>query len=272
MKNLRVLTYHEVDNPAIFKQQLQWLQKNYTIIGIPALEALLQQKTDLEGYVLITFDDGERSVFENGLPVLKAMSIPATVFIVTNFIGTKEPFWWQKVNYYFKGKPIQERQKFTKQYKSASAEQRKILMTRLEQEANLPILEYDQLSLAELKQLQANGISIANHTANHPFLNELGYEAQCQELSAAREILNQHGFYGDYLAYPNGFYNGDTAKALADSKIKWSFLFDHQINKEAKNYNISRLSVDSNTPLWKYKLILSGWHSKILKYRLMLKI
>ncbi|MBF6640018.1 polysaccharide deacetylase family protein [Flavobacterium sp. J49] len=271
MKNLRVLTYHEVDNPANFGQQLRWLKKNYTIIGIDALEELQRQNSDLSGCVLITFDDGERTVFEQGLPILKTLSIPATVFIVTDYIGTKKPFWWQKVNYYFKGQPIQERQNFTKQYKNATVEQRETLMNRLEHESHLPIFEYNQLTLAELKQMHDNGVTIANHTVNHHFLNELGYEAQCKEMTEARDFLNQHGFYGDYLAYPNGFYNELTAKALKDSKIKYSFLFDHKINKEAKDFNISRLSVNSNTALWKFKFILSGWHSKILKFRLLLK-
>ncbi len=271
MKNLRVLTYHEVDNPAIFKKQLLWLKKNYTIIGIEALEELQANNSDLEGYVLITFDDGERTVFEQGLPILKSLSIPATVFIVTDYIGTKKPFWWQKVNYYFKGKPQIERQNFTKQYKNATVEQREALLVQLEQETNFPIFEYDQLTLSELKQLHINGVTIANHTVNHHFLNELSYESQCQEMAEARAFLNQHGFYGDYLAYPNGFYNQETTKALKDSKIKYSFLFDHKINKESKNFNISRLSVNSNTSLLKYKFILSGWHSKILKYRLLLK-
>lgn len=272
MKNLKVLTYHEVDNPTVFQQQLHWLKKHYTIISLEELDHLRKNQTNFDGYLLITFDDGERSVYEKGLPLLKSFNLPAAIFIVVNYIGTLKPFWWQTVNYYFNSKPIQEKNNFIRQYKQASPAKREQLMEDVMSNSDLPEFKYKQLTLEELKELHANNITIANHTSNHYFLNELSADEQKNEIENAQAYLNGNGFYGDYLAYPNGFYNADTIKVLQNSSIKMSFLFDHKVNMDAADFNISRLSVDSGTPLWKFKFILSGWHSKLLKYRLMLKI
>lgn len=272
MKNLKVLTYHEVDNPSVFQQQLHWLKKHYTIISLEELDHLRKSQTNFEGYLLITFDDGERTVYENGLPLLKSFNLPAAIFIVVNYIGTLKPFWWQTVNYYFKDKARPEKNNFIRKYKQASPTIRKQLMNELKANSDLPDYKYKQLTLVELNELQTNNIAIANHTSNHYFLNELSFGEQKNEIESAQEFLNANGFWGDYLAYPNGFYNADTIKVLDNSSIKMSFLFDHKLNAEAADFNISRLSVNSGTPLWKFKFILSGWHSKLLKYRLMLKI
>lgn len=44
-----------------------------------------------------------------------------------------------------------------------------------------------------------------------------------------------------------------------------AFLFEHEINNgKFHPLRITRLAVNDNTPLWKLKQILSGWHTKIL--------
>ena len=53
--------------------------------------------------------------------------------------------------------------------------------------------------------------------------------------------------------------------------IRQAFLFDHKLNTLLdKPYRISRLSVNDTTPLWKFMLILKGWHSRIVPFRKML--
>jgi len=42
--------------------------------------------------VAITFDDGYQNVYTNAFPVLRARKLPATVFVASAFIGTRDPF------------------------------------------------------------------------------------------------------------------------------------------------------------------------------------
>ncbi len=51
-----------------------------------------------KGVVSISFDDGAQSIFSNGFPIMRKYEIPATLSLVTKFIG-KEPYYmnWKQV-------------------------------------------------------------------------------------------------------------------------------------------------------------------------------
>lgn len=102
-----ILTYHRITDaidgvpfptinvtPALFQLQLQGLQKKgfrfeslTNVLGIQASGKPLPERT-----VVITFDDIYDNVFQNAWPVLREMNIPATCFISTAFLDTKQPF------------------------------------------------------------------------------------------------------------------------------------------------------------------------------------
>lgn len=50
-------------------------------------------KNDSDDQIAITFDDGYRDIYQNVLPILDKYQIPATAFITTGNIGTKEENW-----------------------------------------------------------------------------------------------------------------------------------------------------------------------------------
>lgn len=45
-----------------------------------------------EKIFVVTFDDAHQSVFTNALPVLRELQIPATVFLATAYLDSKQPF------------------------------------------------------------------------------------------------------------------------------------------------------------------------------------
>ena len=42
----------------------------------------------------VTFDDAYSGVFDYAFPILAALRLPATVFVVTDAAANREPFWW----------------------------------------------------------------------------------------------------------------------------------------------------------------------------------
>jgi peptidoglycan/xylan/chitin deacetylase (PgdA/CDA1 family) len=93
-----VLTYHAIgecpaaDDPAelfmplrLFESQMKFLARWRKVIPLGA--AVTGVDHGVRPTVAVTFDDGYRSVMEHAAPILSRLSIPATVFVPTKWIG-----------------------------------------------------------------------------------------------------------------------------------------------------------------------------------------
>ena len=101
-----ILVYHRVarisvhdpdrDNwnvpPAVFEQHMAALAGWADIVRLEDLPAGMALETPVRRpRVCITFDDGFASVHEEALPILRRYRLPATVFVVTRFVGAERP-------------------------------------------------------------------------------------------------------------------------------------------------------------------------------------
>jgi len=98
----------------------------------------------------VTFDDGFLSVVENAVPELMLRKIPATLFIVTDFLGSTA--------------------KWTTFDRDDVAQERTV-------------------SAGQLKDLPADLITIGSHTLSHPWLPSLPEAQAKNELSTSRDKL-----------------------------------------------------------------------------------
>ena len=89
-----VLVYHKVDdkvewgltrvNPKAFRRQIKILQAgNYKFVTISKLRNTLES----DKVVAITFDDAYRSAYTHAYPVLKELNAPATIYVITDYVG-----------------------------------------------------------------------------------------------------------------------------------------------------------------------------------------
>ncbi len=84
---------------AAFEEQMKFLKENgYRVITLDQLLDFLDFKSQIpEKSVVITFDDGWRSLFDFAYPILKDYGIPATLFVYTDFIGGKKALSWKQI-------------------------------------------------------------------------------------------------------------------------------------------------------------------------------
>ena len=90
---LPILTFHALDDkrsplsfpPELFRRGMRQLhQAGFRTVSANRAAHLLREGKPLPGRLMaITFDDGYRSVFEHGLPVLEQLGYTATVFLNT---------------------------------------------------------------------------------------------------------------------------------------------------------------------------------------------
>ena len=256
-----VLTYHKVANAGNFERQINYLVKNrYNFLSISDFLTRISSAKFTSRDVLITFDDGDYSILEHALPVLKKYGCPAVAFVITGLIDTHQPFWWDEIQYYTNDKKQIEGAKLL------SNDERLVLLNTIRSQSVVAPLTYRQLTLAELKYMEQHNIAIGNHSHSHPMFDKLSKSEIEYEVLTSSEYLKNNSFqYYNVFAYPNGSYSDTSERVLSDGKIRVAFLFDHKISAEVENpLRISRLSVNDTTPLWKFKLILSGWHSRMV--------
>jgi len=103
-----VLMYHRIvdDNSAFegvrvdaFREQMRWIGQNCTVLRPEDLDSALSWSRRERPPVLVTFDDGYRDYYDNALPILRELNIPAIVFLPTSFMGSDELLWTDLVTW-----------------------------------------------------------------------------------------------------------------------------------------------------------------------------
>lgn len=107
VQTVTVLCYHRLAaspsrmaiTAAAFEAQLQWLASaGYRVVTLADLAAFLQGARALPRQsVVITFDDGYESVYRQAYPLLKRYGMPATLFIYSDFIGSRSALTWPQM-------------------------------------------------------------------------------------------------------------------------------------------------------------------------------
>jgi peptidoglycan/xylan/chitin deacetylase (PgdA/CDA1 family) len=262
--NLRVLAYHDVKKPAVFEKQISYLLgAGYNFITINQLFEYLYQQTPLPSKpILITFDDGDVSVLDNGLPILRKYKLPSVLFVVTELIDSNKPFWWDRIIHSLKqdGADSNKINQVVKSAKNMSNQERLVFLSEFKE------LESRQLALKDLLFLQENNMSICNHSHTHPMFDkctETEIESELHHTKSKFQKWDIEGFA--YFAYPNGNNNDIIKNKLAEAGIKLVFLFDHALNKEKIDpLSISRIRVNADAELGEFKVKISGLHSFLM--------
>lgn len=98
-----ILMYHSIDeqwtktklsvSTQQFREQMRYLRdRDYNVISLEELADLIKiGKRIPHNTVVITLDDGNENNYTNAFPILKEYRLPATIFLVSDWIG-KEKF------------------------------------------------------------------------------------------------------------------------------------------------------------------------------------
>lgn len=213
----------------LFRQQVDYLRRHYTVVSLEEAAAAADPRL-----VAITFDDGYRGVYQNAFPILREYRLPATVFLVSDSLGSCSGLWWdQLLNRLrtFRGLHAAEKAAATmglpqalsallvgnapeheilERYKTADATHRRMVDDVLAAASPAPYVHNDRvfLSVSEVREMQAGGFSFGAHSRTHPLLTWLDSEALGEELSRSKhsvEVLT--GTAPCWFAYPDGTFS-----------------------------------------------------------------
>src|SRR5262245_30415520 len=80
----------------MFERYCRFFRQHFRVISLPQLVAKLERRERLQRELVITFDDGYLDNFENAAPILERYSLPASFFVVSQWIGSVVVPWWDQ--------------------------------------------------------------------------------------------------------------------------------------------------------------------------------
>ncbi|MEJ2722054.1 MAG: polysaccharide deacetylase family protein [bacterium] len=112
-KKLLVVMYHELYDPRLsglhngshdalpavshFESHLRAITNRYRVVSLAEAVGEMRAGGLREHSVALTFDDGCASIYDVAYPLLRKYGVPATVFLLTGWVGNDRPFWWHIV-------------------------------------------------------------------------------------------------------------------------------------------------------------------------------
>jgi peptidoglycan/xylan/chitin deacetylase (PgdA/CDA1 family) len=79
-----------------FESHCHFFKRHFQVVSLRALVRRLEHGISVDHQLAITFDDGYRDNFDNALPILEKLSLPATFFVVSDWVGTDVVPWWDR--------------------------------------------------------------------------------------------------------------------------------------------------------------------------------
>jgi len=229
-----------------FIKKIKYLKKHYTFISLEDAVELLKHKKRLANRIVLTFDDGYRSVYERAFPILKKYNVPAVVFLTVDFLENKRISWFDKLILLISRTEEQEfktdkisAKKFRlgtkKEKKRTFLEINKYLKTIPDDEKDAILNELEQrlggktcrsqnkenlmLNWEQIDKMRASGlISFGAHTRTHPILSNISLDrAEREILTSKRIIENRLNVPVKFFAYPGGCLNPAIKKIVRAS-------------------------------------------------------
>ena len=181
---------------------------------------------------VVTFDDGYDSIYHHAWPILKELSVPATVFVVTSFLDAERPF-------------VSDR------WAGAGS-------------ADVPATAWRLLSTAHCAEMMADGlVEIGSHTHTHADFRgqpEAFRQDMAQSLGHLRSAL---GLQQVSVAFPFGYYDADmVATARQDLGAVCGLTTQRElVSPRTDPFTWGRFNVQRRNTAATLVFKLSGWYT-----------
>lgn len=81
-----------------FEKQMKFIKESYLVISLKDFINHIDLKKNLDSNaVIVTIDDGDKSIYTYAYPILKKYDIPATIFIYTNVTKERRGLSWDEI-------------------------------------------------------------------------------------------------------------------------------------------------------------------------------
>lgn len=300
IENVACLMYHGVanDNNTVigenwlhvkaseFMKQMQFLQTRFDVMPFHTVAKMLSigyTPSKMEKPIAaITFDDGYANNYSVAFPILKALGLPATIFLVTDTIGKDHVFWYDKLLSLHKKMPLSEIDKlldFVKETVHPSLMDSEIdeYLQKAHQIDKLDssvVEAFRTMNHAEIiDMVKSKLITFGSHTHKHELLTSLSPDDMVDTLTRSRDVLGSLlGGPPESICYPNGYYTNNIIDLAQGVGYKFGITADSGFwTTETNPFKIPRLAVGRDTTFNEFKAMLCGTTSRLVNLKRSIK-
>ncbi len=270
----------------IFEQQMQYLSQHYYVMKMEEWLHKIKTNEPLPyKTVLITFDDGWQDNYQYAYPVLKKYSVPATIFLTTQYVGHNQLLWHEKIVFLVRktlDKPLREVEEFLRkrdaedlllylyplfkdkynekmfsqlieEFKLMLEEFRELFVSLLWEYLGYPKwpLEYNAfLNWKEIANMDPHLIEFGSHGITHRLMTDMGTVEGLKEVVESKKTIEQKIQKSVVcLAYPNGNYNAQTITWLQQAGYECGLTVRHSLNINPNLFALKRINISLNKTL-----------------------
>ncbi|MGQ9627153.1 MAG: polysaccharide deacetylase family protein [Anaerolineae bacterium] len=217
-------------SPAGFNWQMEYLRSHFEVLSFEDMVDRFRMGQPLApNTALVTFDDGYRDNYDLAYPILHRHDLPATIFLTTGLIGSKQRMWWDElaaiigtteakrvcvpglgeIRLETSRDRVRTKERLRHHFKAISEDERRdglnALMSELGSRMQPEFEERVHLSWDEVRVMNRNRITFGAHTHSHTILTRVSMERAEQEIADSKRIVERElGQPVRFFAYPNG--------------------------------------------------------------------
>ncbi len=237
-----------------FEMQMRYLTQHYNVVSLQGFAEIMKSGNKIPANTcVLTFDDGWKDTYTNVFPILKKYNLPATVFLVSSYIGTDQWFWPEEVSFLLtKGTEnieiaeanlnnypalnrvdfyriisnpditlVQKIEMIIETLKRLDQEGREKVIDELRDflkcgsvpDPSMPLL----LSWDKVIEMSRHAITFGSHTKTHAILTKVSTHEAIEEIfESKRDIEKRLSSACLAFCYPNGDYNNQIKRVVKD--------------------------------------------------------
>jgi peptidoglycan/xylan/chitin deacetylase (PgdA/CDA1 family) len=219
--------------------------------------------------VLITFDDGHQSIYNDAMPLMRRYGMVATVYLVTAVIGNDVLMWPHEVCWFLRSfkestlstltshHPSLPRDvtpfgavNFLSEHSSPVAIEAILHELRRRHDIDAATFAHEAglyLSWEQVASLQGAGFEFGSHTHRHPNCARLTLIEFQREIARSREEIVSHLSTPTSFAFPFGAWSEIALAALPDLGFKSALLLGESNRQPLDLLEVGRVGTEART-------------------------
>ena len=252
--------------PDGFARQMRYVARRFNVLSLDDLVAVLDGRPPPPRALVITFDDGYADNHAHALPVLRAMGLPAILFLVTGAVGTGHVPWWdESAALIGDGPGLDAHCEALKRLSPEAVDDRMRALRgdRRPADADGAPLFMDWHDAASM---EAGGVACQPHTHTHPVLSRATRTQVRHEVARSAAVIRERlGRPALAFAYPSGRaedFGPDAVSAVAANGLRVAFSTRpgpiRLAGARARPLEVPRVAIDAGDDDVRFRLKVHG--------------